>query len=173
MSKLLVNFLGAPNSGKSTAAAAIFSALKKKDIEPVLVTEFAKEMVIEKNITALAHQEFIMANQLYRLRCAYEYGDLVITDSPILLCHVYNKDASPTLRQYIVESHHTFDNLNLFCFLDEQFKYSMTGRIHNRDEAILIEQKLVDLVDEYQIKCHSFSAMTEMQLVDLILALVE
>ena len=40
----VINFFGAPGSGKSTIAAGLFFEMKMKQMNVELVTEFAKEL---------------------------------------------------------------------------------------------------------------------------------
>lgn len=50
---IIINLYGSPGSGKSTAAAYIFSKLKMKGVECELVTEVAKDLVWDENSKAL------------------------------------------------------------------------------------------------------------------------
>lgn len=56
---LVVNLFGSPGTGKSTLSAYIFSQLKLANINCELVSEFAKDMVWENNMTALENQLYI------------------------------------------------------------------------------------------------------------------
>ena len=87
-----INLTGSPGSGKSTLAAYIFARLKMLDVNCELVTEFAKDKVWENNDTALANQVYIFAKQYYRLsRCA-DKVDVIVTDSPLVLTPLYNRE---------------------------------------------------------------------------------
>ena len=89
---LVVNLFGTPGTGKSTAAAYIFSRLKMHGINVELVTEYVKDMVWEENKTCLNNQPYIFGQQSYRLsRCA-DKVDVIVTDSPLLLSILYNPD---------------------------------------------------------------------------------
>ena len=60
MSKqIVINFLGEPSCGKSTAATYVFSRLKMLGISCEYVSEFAKDKVYEENETVVRHQEYV------------------------------------------------------------------------------------------------------------------
>ena len=89
---LVINLFGAPGSGKSTGAAEIFAALKKKGINAELVTEFAKDKTWEHNMLALGCQEYIFGKQSYRLRRCRDDVEVIVTDSPLPLSLIYLED---------------------------------------------------------------------------------
>ena len=68
MSKqIVVNFLGEPSCGKSTAAAYVFSKLKMSGISCEYISEFAKDKVYEENKTVFDHQEYIFGKQSFKM----------------------------------------------------------------------------------------------------------
>src|SRR5690554_1065490 len=95
--RLLVNFFGPPNSGKTVAATSVFSKLKKRHIDTVLISEFATAKVVEENKMAMKNQLYIWANQQYQIFCGYHHAKVTVTDSPILLGAIYNIQAHPSL----------------------------------------------------------------------------
>lgn len=92
MKSLVVNLIGAPGSGKSTSAAYIFSKLKMLGYNAELITEFAKDKVYEKNFSAINNQVYVFAKQYYKMDRCKEQVDVIVTDSPIILSTIYNKD---------------------------------------------------------------------------------
>jgi Ni2+-binding GTPase involved in maturation of urease and hydrogenase len=89
---IVINLFGPPGSGKSTGAAEVFAALKKLGVNAELVTEFAKDKAWEHNLKAVNNQAYVFGKQCYRMsRCADEV-DVIITDSPLFLSIIYNKD---------------------------------------------------------------------------------
>lgn len=59
---IVVDFYGAPGSGKSVAAAYVFSKLKMLDVKCELVTEFAKDEVWGGSIKALQNQAYVFGS---------------------------------------------------------------------------------------------------------------
>ena len=89
---LIINLFGGPGTGKSTTAAALFYKLKMMGINCELVTEFAKDITWEKNKKALACQPYVFGKQCYRIERCVDQVDVIITDSPLPLSILYNKD---------------------------------------------------------------------------------
>jgi hypothetical protein len=167
--KLVVNFIGAPGSGKTVAAASVFSQLKKTHVPTALVSEFAYQMVIEANASALKNQLYVWANQQFRIFCGYQHSQITVTDSPILLGAIYNTNASEALMQVFFEEYHRYNNFNILVTLDHSRPYSMTGRIHSFTESISIENQIIDLMNNNDIPFVSYDDTTEEDLVSLIL----
>jgi hypothetical protein len=170
--KLVVNFFGPPNSGKSVAATSMFAQLKRKHIDAVLTTEFAHQMVVEERKTALADQIFIWANQNHRIFAANRHARVVVTDSPILLGAVYN-DQDPALQQLILNQHNRYNNLNVVLELDPSYPYSMTGRVHSFSESVSIGNQIIELLQRHDLPYLLYADQTEQEIVELVEALLQ
>ena len=149
---LLVNLYGGPCAGKSTICAGIFYELKKRNIDCEMATEFAKDKVWENNNTALANQLYVFAKQYYRVdRCA-DKVDVIITDSPLALSPMYNKDPDihEPLKQLALKIANKYSNLNYF--IRRIKKYNPVGRLQTEAESDEIAVKLRDAMDANGIK---------------------
>lgn len=149
---IVVNMFASPGSGKSTMAALVFSRLKMLNINCELVTEFAKDKVWENNNTALANQLYVFAKQYYRVdRCA-DKVDVIITDSPLALSPMYNKDPDihEPLKQLALKIANKYSNLNYF--IRRIKKYNPVGRLQTEAESDEIAVKLRDAMDANGIK---------------------
>jgi adenylate kinase family enzyme len=167
--KLVLNLYGSPGAGKSVAATSLFAKLKKEHIPVAFVNEFATECVLEENEMALSNQIFIWANQQYRIHCAYQHAQVTVTDSPILLGLIYNTEASPALKDVILEQYHKYNNFNVFIELDSEYPYNMTGRLHSFTESISIQNQLRELLYEHDIPLLDYNDASEEEIVQLIL----
>lgn len=148
---LIVNCFGGPGVGKSTLATRLYSSLKQKHYDVEYVNEFAKEMVYEDNTKVLANQVLVFGTQLHRLKMASENNSIVICDSPILLSAVYNPNTSKHLIELVVEMHNKFNNYNIFIKRTMQ-PHSMVGRIHSLTQSITIDNQILNLLTERNIK---------------------
>jgi ABC-type dipeptide/oligopeptide/nickel transport system ATPase component len=169
MTKLVCNLFGSPGSGKSVAAASIFTQLKKHHLNVGLVTEYARDAIIEKNALALQNQLFLWATQVHRIFCAYEHYDVVVTDAPILLGSIYNLDATSAMHQVILEQHQKYDNFNIMIPLDSDRPYSMVGRVHSLTESLSINNQIFQLLDSHDIPYLQYSDFEEPEIIGLIL----
>ena len=154
MNKMTIccNLFGSPGSGKSTMAALVFSRLKMLNINCELVTEFAKDKVWENNNTALANQLYVFAKQYYRVDCCADKVDVIITDSPLALSPMYNKDPDihEPLKQLALKIANKYSNLNYF--IRRIKKYNPVGRLQTEAESDEIAIKLRDAMDANGIK---------------------
>jgi len=133
---IVVNLTGAPGAGKSTGAAYVFSQLKMKGINCELVTEYAKDKVWEEDTTALNNQAYVFGHQLFRLTKLEGKVDVVITDSPILLSIIYNKDVKrlgPAFNEVVKNCFESFDNINFF--IHRVKPYNPAGRLQTEEES--------------------------------------
>lgn len=168
MKKLCINFYSGPNSGKTTAAASLFTRLKKLHIDSELVAEFAKDLVLEGNTTALKNQIFVFAGQLLRLQCAYENTQVAICDSPLLLSTIYNPDTSIHLIDVALEQYKKFNNMNIVVRRNLSYPHSMMGRIHSLTESITIDNQIIHLLERYNIPFVYLDEIGEDNLVSII-----
>jgi nicotinamide riboside kinase len=148
---LIVNFYGAPSAGKSLLAARVFSELKLMGINAEFVSEYAKEKVYEENHKVFEHQLYLFAKQYYRTVTCDNKVDVIVTDSPLLLSVIYNKDARlgeefNTLVSKIAKSFNTLD-----FFLERNYEFQQEGRIHTEEESNQISQEIKDLLKKENI----------------------
>lgn len=148
----VINMIGAPCSGKSTASAQLFAKLKMKHINCELVTEYAKDLTWEQRYNILKNQVYILAKQYNRLERLRDKVDYVITDSPLILSLIYNQDLK-NLDNLTLELFNKFDNINLFLPIKQ---YVGIGRNESYEEAVKIEEKILTMLKEYKI---SYSIM--------------
>ena len=144
---IVVNLVSGPGAGKSTLAAATFAKLKMLGVNCELVTEFAKDKTWERNDTALANQVYVFAKQYFRMdRCSGKV-DVLITDSPLFISPMYNRDPDidAPLRDLVAAINGKYDNL--YFFVDRVKRYNPVGRSQTQDEADGIGRSLREMLD--------------------------
>lgn len=139
---IVINLWGAPGSGKSTTAAGLFFLMKINKYKVELVTEYAKDLVWDRNEGMFGNQLTILAEQKHRLHRLVDHGmDFAITDSPLLLPSFYKpKSYYNTFDALVEETFHSYNNLNYFLERVESFE--KIGRRHNEAESIQISKDL-------------------------------
>lgn len=150
---IVVNLFGAPGTGKSTGAAYIFSELKMAGVNAEIITEFAKDKVWENTKEAFKpdNQCYLFGEQFYRMNRCRDKVDVIVTDSPLPLCVLYNKSMilGEEFNQVVMNCFNSFTNLS---YLLRRVKpYSQIGRIHTEQESDLLFAQLSDLVVEREI----------------------
>lgn len=143
---IVVNMFGGPGCGKSTGAAYVFAMLKMHGVNCELSTEFAKDKTWESNSKALECQPYVFGKQCYRLdRCA-DQVDVIVTDSPLFLSMVYNKDMGieNEFSKMVLKKFNEFDNINFF--LKRLKEYNPKGRSQTLEEAKQLDEKIQQLL---------------------------
>lgn len=149
---IIINLFAGPSSGKSILAPRLFSELGigKPFGEPALVLEFAKLLVYTKQFDKLGDQPFVSRGQAALFEPYIDNVDIIITDSPIELGYIYNsaqKDEKEV--DGIIKSiSDRVERINFFIERIPGLDYEEIGRVQNRDEAVMIDKKIKDMLDE-------------------------
>lgn len=149
MKTLVVNLFAGPGAGKTTCAWAIAAELKKLNINTEYVSEYAKELVWDKNYEALARQEDIFKEQAHRINRLIGKVEVIVTDSPILLSEIYGKNNSDEFSQRVWDEHNSHENFNLF--INRGKYYEQAGRIQNLSESKQIDNQIKNMLREHNI----------------------
>ena len=158
---IVVNLIGSPGAGKSTLAAMVFTKLKVLGVNCELVTEYAKDKTWEKNDTALANQVYVFAKQFYRMDMCSGKVDVLITDSPLIMSPIYNKDKGidKPLKELVRAINEKYRNL--YFFVNRVKKYNPIGRSQTEEESDMISTKLRKMLESYGIKYTEIPGRTE------------
>lgn len=146
---IVINLFAGPGSGKSTTCAGVFSKLKLTGVNCEMALEYAKDKVWENSLDVLDDQIYVFGKQLHRLNRLKNKVDVIITDSPILLSIIYNKEASNYLDDLVIEQFHKFNNLNYYVVRDETF--NTKGRLQNHEESMEKDNEIKTLLNEHNI----------------------
>lgn len=134
MSALVVNLLAGPGAGKSTMAAEIFAGFKWRGVNAELITEFAKELVWEDRLSALANQLYVFGEQYQRLYRLADKVDVIVTDSPLILSSIYKPPhLGKEFDSLVLNTFNSFSNVNYF--LNRTKPYCEAGRLQTEKQA--------------------------------------
>lgn len=149
--QIVVNFLGEPSCGKSTAATYVFSKLKMLGISCEYVSEFAKDKVYEENETVVRHQEYVFGKQSFKIDRVTGKVDVIITDSPLILSALYNNDDSlgEHFNDVVLHKFNTYENHNYL--LTRKHEYEDKGRFQNEEQSKELRKDLKSLLNKYNI----------------------
>ena len=145
-----VNLFSGPCSGKSTGAAWIFAKLKMAGVNVELVTEFAKDKVWERNEKALANQAYVFGEQYFRLSRLEGEVECVVTDSPLLLGVMYNRNPilGEEFNKVVARVSKSIGSPHLDYFVKRVKPYDPRGRLHTEAESDEISLKIKGLLDQ-------------------------
>lgn len=155
MNTQIINLFGGPGTGKSTIAALVFGELKKKGYEIELVTEYAKDKVWEESYKTLENQIYVFGKQLHRIWRIKNKVNFIITDSPILLSIIYDKEKNDNLKRLVLDVHNNFNNINILIKRDTI--YNPNGRFQNEIEAKQIDKQIMNLLKNNSIDFHEIN----------------
>ena len=153
MNTNVVNLIGGPGSGKSTIASGLFFELKKMGINAELALEFAKDKVWEESFRTLDDQIYIFAKQYHKLWRLNGKVNVIITDSPLPISLYYMKEKSEYFNKFVIEQYNKFNNL--MFFIERGESYQQEGRIQTLEESIEIDNELLRLMIDNNIKFDS------------------
>lgn len=157
---IVINGYGGPGAGKSTACLEITAALKKEGYNAEYVQEYAKELVYEKDIEMLdgspEHQYEILKEQTRRMDRLYDQVDFIVTDSPVMLNTIYNKQLTPEYESLVNELQGEYINYSFFMERDAS-NFEKEGRIHNLTESIEKDNEIKDMLQKNEIKYKTYN----------------
>ena len=143
----VINFFGAPGSGKTTTALGLSYFAKLEGFSVEYVSEVARELAYHGNLKE-ARQYDIMMAQYNKVSCLIDKVDFIITDSPVLLSYVYTHDV--TIQRMAIDRHNQFDNINFLLSRTHRY-YNDTGRIHNEQQSDFIADRINDCLRNEKI----------------------
>ena len=157
---IVINGYGGPGAGKSTACMEITAALKKEGYNAEYVQEYAKELVYEKDMDMLdgspEHQYEILKEQTRRMDRLYDQVDFIVTDSPVMLNTIYNKQLTPEYESLVNELQGEYINYSFFMERDAS-NFEEEGRIHNLTESIEKDNEIKDMLQKNEIKYKTYN----------------
>jgi len=146
---LVVNIFGGPGAGKSTLASRLFSELKSLGLEAACPEEHAKLALWSGQPWLLDQQVVLLGRTWETLHALHDKVDVVVVDSPLLLCSVYaGQKEGVAFHDLVVDLHRRHPRLNLLLNRPELAAYSTNGRRESEVEALAkddaIRNRLMD-----------------------------
>lgn len=145
----IINLWGAPGSGKSTMAAGLFYNLKIRHHNVELATEYAKDLVYANRHRDLEDQIYVFGKQQYRIERLATDCDVIVTDSPVLMCLTYAHDYPECFRDTVAWRFSKYNNINILITRDAP--YSNIGRYQTEQEANQKQQEIICLMQEFNV----------------------
>lgn len=147
MKTVVINLLGGSGLGKSTTAALVFGELKLRSKETELVREFVKEWAWQGKPIGRFAQGTLYGHQIERESALYGKVDYVVTDSPLLLCPIYQLHYSghDAIKSQVLKDMGTAKELgitHLNFLLARKKAFNPKGRYETEEQAKVIDKKV-------------------------------
>jgi len=146
---IVVNLIGGSGCGKSTLMAQVFAELKKLFIETEMAPEWIKLKVWEESFKVMDDQIYVFGKQLHSINRLVGKVDVIICDSPLINCIVYDKTHNDKFSALVLDQFNRFENLNFF--IKRSTSYVVKGRIQTEEEAKKIDQQFLDVLKNNKI----------------------
>ena len=160
---IVVNAYAGAGAGKTTACLEICAMLKKNGYVAEYVSEYAKDLVWDRNFELLdgtqEHQFEILNEQLKRMDRLYGKVDFIVTDAPILLNRIYNNEITDDYKIMLRELNNQYSNFNFFVERDTS-SFEAEGRLQNLEESIEKDNEIKQMLSESELYYKSYSHKT-------------
>lgn len=175
-----INLIGAPNSGKSTLAARLFTEMKQQGIAGYeLVLERAKPRVYN-NMSMSDWSQFDLFCEQFRFEREFLANNNVgiVTDAPLELNAYYTLKAVPEIYGGLINILQKYDldfpGINVFCLLPDEKFFQKSGRLHSHEESYKIQNEIFALMGKtFQIEySFGFEPKYQDQIIKSIIARV-
>jgi len=144
----VINLYGGPGSGKSTLAAELFTLMKQHHLSVELVTEYAKGWAWSGTPIDEFSQFYILSKQFKQESRLYGKVDWIITDSPLLMCSVYECiqfrfDLCRVLMPQLISARNHIKVIDHNVYLERVFPYRKEGRYQTEQEAMEVDREIL------------------------------
>ena len=146
---IVINLFAGPGVGKSTTAARIFAELKLMGVNCEMALEFAQDQVWEESFKTMDDQIYIFGKQFHKIWRLKDKVDVIITDSPLPISIVYDKENSKAFHELIMEQFNKFNNFNFL--IERGTDYQEAGRVQTEEEAKEVDKVVKNVLDENKI----------------------
>lgn len=163
---IVVNLFGEPGSGKSAAARGLTYALTINGIRVELAAEAAKGYAWETpkgedgrslNHPIFEQQIYLLGKQNRELERLKGKRDVVVTDCPLLMGLLYQKDDYlKSFKELALEQFDSYDNVNILLERGPGHKYDCLGRNENEEDSEKLREKLSRILADCGIETEKF-----------------
>lgn len=144
----VINFFGGPGVGKSTSALRLASDLSGQGILTEYINEYAKDRVWEN--ATFEDELYIYAKQHHKIHRVYGKVDYVVTDAPLLMKLHYMPEELD-FSKLVLDINDLYENKNILLKRKKDAKFYETGRNHNLEEAIEVDEALERILIENNV----------------------
>jgi hypothetical protein len=152
----VINLFGGSGIGKSTTAAHLFAEMKYRGHHCELVREYVKTWAWQNKQVGPFDQMYLLGKQSKYESILYGKVDYIITDSPILLCPIYElyhsgKELVAPAAINFLEDAKTKGVEHVNFVLKRNKPFDPRGRFDTPEEAMQVDQAVTDFLRQHNI----------------------
>ena len=155
----MIGLYGGACCRKSTLAAAIFVEMKRRGLRVELVTEVAKDHVLDGQPERLRDQLWMLAENMRRVERLRERCDYIVSDGPPLLGAAYCIPLDPIYR-FTIEAARP-EPQDFSFLLRREHGWDQQGRVGDLDFAKRIDDHIAAIFDREGIPHYLAGSMDE------------
>lgn len=148
---IVINIISGPGTGKSILTSDLFSLLKRKYISCEISSEYIKRKIREQAVKVLTNQVYIFAKQQFQLFSMKTDVDVVVTDSPFILCAIYDANECDIFKELVLKEFNKYNNLTYFIERDNNVEYEKEGRFQDLKGAKKVDIKVKKFLDDNKL----------------------
>jgi len=152
----VINLFGGSGIGKSTTAAHLFAEMKYRGLHVELVREYVKTWAWQDKKVGPFDQMYLLGKQSKYESILYGKVDYIVTDSPLLLCPMYEyyhsgkELVAPAAFNFIEDAKNRgVEHLNFVLSRNKVF--DPRGRYETFEQAVRIDAAIHEFLARYSI----------------------
>lgn len=172
----VINLFGGSGIGKSTTAAHLFAEMKYRGLHCELVREYVKSWAWENKPIGPFDQMYLLGKQSKYESILYGKVDYIVTDSPLLMCPIYERYYSgkdcvgPAAVNFLEDA--KSKGVHHLNFLLKRFaEFDTRGRFETAEQAQAVDVAVKNYLEQNNIDFHELT-VSDRTRVDEILAIV-
>ena len=155
----VINLFGGSGVGKSTTAAHLFAEMKYMQMHCELVREYVKTWAWQDKKVGPFDQMYLLGKQSKYESILYGKVDYIITDSPLLLCPIYEryytgKELIGPAALNFIEDARLKGVQHLNFVLKRNVPFDSRGRYDTPEIAAEVDQCIIEFLTEKGVKFH-------------------
>lgn len=169
----VINLFGGSGIGKSTTAAHLFAEMKYRGFHCELVREYVKTWAWQNKHVGPFDQMYLLGKQSKYESILYGKVDYIITDSPLLLCPIYElyhsgKELVAPAALNFIEDAKTKGVEHINFVLTRNKLFDPRGRYDTAEQAMQVDNAVTKFLQEHNIPYNTVVS-SDRQRVDEIL----
>lgn len=155
----VINLFGGSGIGKSTTAAHLFAEMKYRGMHVELVREYVKTWAWQNKQVGPFDQMYLLGKQSKYESILYGKVDYIVTDSPLLLCPIYEpyhsgKELVAPAALNFIEDAKTKGVEHINFVLNRNKIFDTRGRYDTLEQATQVDSAVRKFLQEHNIPYH-------------------